>query len=121
MMTIREFSEIMRKDEALRNEYFLAEKEGKIDIFFREHDVDATAQSIKDLYNEKVKCKLDDSELETVSGGQNNYSTCHTASTVNNSGTESSCCGSDTCHTASTVRKTPIIQKKKSSFWWWLW
>jgi len=119
MMTIKEFGEIMRKDEALRNEYLLAEKEGSIDRFFRMHEVDATAQSIEDLYQAHKNCQLDDSELDTVSGGRD-YSTCHAASTVDSSATDSSFSGLDTCHTASTVRKASSVQKRKP-FLWWLW
>jgi hypothetical protein len=119
MMTIKEFGEIMCRDEALRNEYLLAEKEGSIDRFFREHDVDATARDIEDLYQAHQNCQLDDSELDNVSGGRD-YSTCHTSSAVGSSGTDSLFSGSDTCHTASSVRKTSSAQKRKP-FLWWLW
>ena len=68
-MTIEEFGKIINNDNAIREEYLNAEKKGNVDGFFKKHGVDATAETLKELYREKNKYILDDSELEGVAGG----------------------------------------------------
>ena len=71
MKTIEELYKSILADTDLRAQCSEAIKNGKLDDFLKEQGCSATVEDVKAFFENQKEGKLDDEELDTVSGGCN--------------------------------------------------